>query len=69
MTLAFYASVAKVLKLEVRKFCELSPTFVEVTGEKLVAGREGVGRGAWIGLREVFVIKNWEKEVGSSDYK
>ena len=46
INLAFYASVAKVLKLEVRKFCELSPTFVEVTGEKLVAGREGVGRGA-----------------------
>ena len=32
----FYASVAKGLKLKVRKFWGLIPTFVEVTGEKLV---------------------------------
>ena len=38
MTLKFYTSVAKVLKLKVRKFCELRPTFVEATGEKLVGG-------------------------------
>ena len=31
-----YTSVAKMLKLKVRKFSELIPTFVEVTGEKLV---------------------------------
>ena len=36
MTLTFYTSVAKEIKLKVRKFCGLSPTFVEVTGEKLV---------------------------------
>ena len=32
----FYTSVVKGLKLIVRKFCGLSLTFVEVTGEKLV---------------------------------
>ena len=35
-TLKFYTSVAKLLKFKVRKFWELNPTFVEVTGEKLV---------------------------------
>ena len=39
MTLKFYTSAAKELKLKVRKFCGLSPTFVEVTWEKLVWGR------------------------------
>ena len=34
--LKFYNSVAKELKLKVRKFWGLIPTFVEVTGEKLV---------------------------------
>ena len=34
--LKFYTSVAKRLKLKVRKFLGLIPTFVEVTGEKLV---------------------------------
>ena len=38
MTLTFYNRVAKGLKLNVRKFCGLSPTFVEVKGEKLVGG-------------------------------
>ena len=38
MVLKFYTSVAKRLKLKVRKFLELFPTFVEVTGEKLVRG-------------------------------
>ena len=38
MTLKFYTSVAKRLKLKVRKFWELIPTFVEITGEKLVGG-------------------------------
>ena len=33
---SFYTSVAKVLKLKVRKFWGLIPTFVEVTGEKLI---------------------------------
>ena len=34
--LKFYITVAKGLKLKVRKFGRLSPTDVEVTGEKLV---------------------------------
>ena len=36
--LKFYASVAKGLKLKVRKFWGLTPTFVEVRREKLVGG-------------------------------
>ena len=38
MVLKFYTSMAKGLKLEVRKFWELIPMFVEVTGEKLEGG-------------------------------
>ena len=38
MNLKFYTSVAKGLKLKVRKFWGLIPTLVEVTGEKLVGG-------------------------------
>ena len=38
MILEFHASVEKGLKLKVRKFWGLLPTFVEVTGEKLVGG-------------------------------
>ena len=33
-----YASVTEELKLKVRKCWELIPTFVKVTGEKLVVG-------------------------------
>ena len=36
--LKFYTSVAKGLKLKVRKFWGLTRTFVEVTGKKLVWG-------------------------------
>ena len=36
--LKFYTSLSKGLKLKVRKFWGLTPTFVEVTGEKLVGG-------------------------------
>ena len=36
--LKLYTSVAKGLKLKVRKFGSLIPTFVEVTGKKLVGG-------------------------------
>ena len=36
MALKIYNSVAKKLKLKVGKFLGLIPTFVEVTGEKLV---------------------------------
>ena len=41
MGLKFYTRVVKGLKLKVRKFWWLIPTFVEVTGEKLV-GEEGL---------------------------
>ena len=36
MALNFYTLYTKELKLKVRKFWGLAPTFVEVTGEKLV---------------------------------
>ena len=42
MTLKFYTGVAKGSKLKVRKFWELMPTFIEVTGGKLEG--EGGGR-------------------------
>ena len=38
MALKFYTSVKNVLKLKIRKFRELIPTFVEVTENKLVKG-------------------------------
>ena len=41
MALKFYNSVAKGLKLEVRKFWELIPTFVKVTGENGEVGGGG----------------------------
>ena len=37
MTLNFYASVEKGLKMKVRRFLWLIPTFAEITREKLVA--------------------------------
>ena len=37
-TLQFFTSVEKGLKLKVKKFWGPNPTFVEVTGEKLVGG-------------------------------
>ena len=46
LNLKFYASVAKVLKLKVRKFLGLIPTFLEVTGETLVGGP------FWIALKQ-----------------
>ena len=36
MALEFYTSLAKGLKLKVRKFCGLIPTFIKITGEELV---------------------------------
>ena len=39
ISLKFYSSVAKELKLKVRKFWELILTFIEVTREKLVGER------------------------------
>ena len=38
LSLKFYSSVAKGLKLKVKQFCGLSPTFAEVTGGKMVVG-------------------------------
>ena len=38
LTLKVYSSVAKGLKLKVRKFWWLIPTFVEVIGERRVGG-------------------------------
>ena len=38
MAFIFYTSVGKGLKLKVRKFWGLIPTFVEVAGEKLRGG-------------------------------
>ena len=38
MTLAFYTSVEKGLKLKVKKFWGLIPTFVEVTGKEWYRG-------------------------------
>ena len=51
--LKFYTSVAKGLKLKVRKRLGLIPTFVEVTEKKLVGGGggEGGGKKTWIGLK------------------
>ena len=50
VALMFSTSVAKGSKLKVRKFWGLIPTFVEVTGEKLV----GWGKGGW-GVIGVFL--------------
>ena len=41
MALIFYTGLAKELKLRVRRFWGLIPTFVEVTGEKLIRGEGG----------------------------
>ena len=43
MPIKFDTSETKLFKLNVRNFCELIPTFAEVTGVKLVGGG-GVGR-------------------------
>ena len=45
--LKFSTSVEKELKLNVRKFLEINPTFVEVTGEKLVGGHFGHPHPEW----------------------
>ena len=58
----FYTSVAKKLKLKVRKIWGLIHTFEEVTGEKLV----GIGGGgcpsapSWIGLNVEKENENYE---------
>ena len=44
MPIKFDTSETKLFKLNVRNFCELIPTFAEVTGVKLVGG---AGGGSW----------------------
>ena len=60
--LKFYTRVEKGLKLKVRKFWGLIPTFVEVTGEKLVGGW-GLFGPSWIGLKfyivSFYFMPNW----------
>ena len=51
IALKIYTSMAKGLKLKVRKFLGLLPMFVEVTGEKLIRGRSG-------GL-SASIVRNW----------
>ena len=43
MPIKFDTSETKLFKLNVRNFCELIPTFAEVTGVKLVGGGGGLG--------------------------
>ena len=57
MPIKFDTSETKLFKLNVRNFCELIPTFAQVTGVKLVGGGELGGGGnfllpplSWIGL-------------------
>ena len=56
IALKLYTSVAKGLKLKVRKFCVLIPMFVEVTGEKLVGGPSRIGLIVDIDKSRVFLI-------------
>ena len=51
MALTFYTRVAKGLKLKVRRFLRLIPTFVEVTGEKLLGEPFWPPTPFWIGLK------------------
>ena len=57
--LKFYTSVAKRLKLKVRTFWGLIPTFAEVTGKKLVEGALLPSHPSWIGLRSVTIKQGW----------
>ena len=58
MALKFYISVAKELKLKVRKFLGLGLTSVEVTVKKLVGGRWGLFAPVptWIGLKQTSLL-------------
>ena len=57
MVLKFYASVAKGLKLKVKMFWWLIPTFVEVTGEKPV-GTAFLLPPSWIRLKWLISLSN-----------
>ena len=60
--LKFCINVTKWLKLKARKFGGLIPTFVEVTGEKLVRGAF-CSQPSWIGLKTIllrsFLVSFW----------
>ena len=49
MVLKFHKSVTKELKLKVKQFWELIPTFVEITGKK------PEGPPLWIGLSQILL--------------
>ena len=67
MALKFYTSVEKGLKLKVKKFWWLIPTFLEVTGEKLVeCGGEGEWQGGW-GCSLQLVETYWLVETFASE--
>ena len=59
--LKFYISVAKRLKLKVRKFSMIIHTFAEVT-EKILVGGAGEGRGGFL-LPPSFPILNRVKQI------
>ena len=54
--LKFCTSQSKGLKLKVRKFWGLIPTFVKTIGEKLVGGLFAPPLSSWKGLRKIRVI-------------
>ena len=67
MTLKFYTSLTKELKFKVRNLSVPSPTFVEITGEKLVRGHFQIRPPtprlpppSWIELKNRF-SKNYEQ--------
>ena len=66
MTLKIYTSVAGRLKLKFRKFWGLNPTFVEVTGEKLVVGRGGFLHPQILNRIKQFVFKFLFRQVMTS---
>ena len=56
-TLQFYAIMSKMLKLKVKKFWGLIPTFVEVTSEKLVG--DLFVPSSWISLKAGTMFANF----------
>ena len=56
MDLKFYTSVVKRVKLQVRKFWDLIPTFLGGTAEKLVGGRFARG----LNLIKTFIISKFK---------
>ena len=62
--LKFYAGIAKGLKLKVRNFGGLFPTFAEVTGEKPVGEAKSLPP-SWISLRYNFDDKDVNQKLNS----